>query len=65
MFAVCIFLDSKASRLKSKSPQMSISTATVEEKTPNTPRMHVPVSPLLFVQLSHVQHVCSDAFDAG
>lgn len=44
---------------------MSISTATVEEKTQNTLRMYVPVSPLLFVQLSHVQHICLDAFDAG
>lgn len=48
-----------------KSSQMSISTATVEEKTQNTLRMYVPVSPLLFVQLSHVQRVCLDAFDAG
>lgn len=30
-----------------------------------TLRMCVPVSPLLFVQLSHMQHVCLGAFDAG
>lgn len=53
---------------------MSISTAKGERKKQmrimeffsldHTLRMCVPVSPRLFVQLSHVQHVCSDAFDA-
>lgn len=31
----------------------------------NTLRMCVPVFPQLFVQLSHVQNICLDAFDAG